>query len=340
LRAGENVKKTAYTIFFIFVAIIIIPVAALKFYNNEDNKKNSNNPQEILKGTSTIKVYFHEQDKVEDIDFEEYLKGVVAAEMPASFGMEALKAQAVAARTYTLLKVLKPQESIVAQHKGAYICTNFAHCQAWTDKGQLKDTWGTINFNENYKKISKAVEETNGLIITYNNEVIDPLFHSTSGGKTENSEEVFSAKLPYLRSIISQGEEASPKFASKAIISFNEFKEKLKELSPNIKIEKKDVKSIKVLEYSEGGRVKKIQIGNKIFSGKEIRSVFSLNSSNFNIKLEKNNIIFNTVGYGHGVGMSQFGANYLAKEGNNFEYILKYYYQGVQIINISQLKAQ
>ena len=329
-------KNVLYVIFFLFIIIIIVPVLILQLYKAPNIIIDRNRTKQI--NTKAINVYMHEQDAVVSMDLEEYIKGVVAAEMPANFEFEALKAQAVAARTYTLLKVQKPNEQQRQEHKGADICTNYAHCQAWKDKAKLRENWGVFGYIKYWDKISKAVEQTRGMVIVFNGELINPLFHSTSGGKTENSEDVFLTELPYLRSVISLGEESSPRFTGKVTLSFNEFKLKLSQIAQGLILTKKDVASINVLERSEGGRIKKIQIGNKVFDGKEIRNVFSLNSTNFNISSGKSDITIETLGYGHGVGMSQFGANFLAGKGQPFVDILKYYYRGVEVLNSDQLK--
>lgn len=326
-------KKISYIIFLIFTLLIIIPIIILKSYTPNNSKPNNFNPEKI----KTVKVYIYDEDKVEPMNLDDYIKGVVAAEMPATFEIEALKAQAVAARTYTLDKIVKAQTEVQEAHKGGDICTNFAHCQAWKSKEKLKDTWGIIGYYKYWNKICRAVDETSGLIVTYNGELINPLFHSTSGGKTENSEEVFSTELPYLKSVVSLGEEASPKFYGRVTLMFDQFKNKLSEIAQGIVLSKKDIPDIKVLQESEGGRIKSIQIGNKLFDGKEIRNIFSLNSTNFKITLEGSKVIIDTIGYGHGVGMSQFGANYMASQGNSFKDILKYYYKDTEVVGLTSI---
>lgn len=324
-------KRIFNLIFFIFFLLIIIPLFILK-YNNESNPKPINVKLDEI---NNINVYFHEQDIVVPMNLEEYLIGVVSAEMPANFEVEALKAQAVAARTYTLLHAAKDSEHKL-EHKGGDICTNSAHCQAYKTKEQLKESWGLMNYLRYYDKISQCVSQTKNQVIVYKNELINPLYHSTSSGKTENSEDVFSESVPYLRSVISQGETASPKYFSKVSFTKDEFKSKLRNFDSSIVI--KSNIDIKILERTDSGSVKSIQIANRILSGKDVRNIFSLNSTNFNISVEKNNVVFTALGYGHGVGMSQFGANFLAGEGKNYIEILKYYYKDIDVINVSDMK--
>lgn len=325
-------KKISYIFFLIFIMVIIMPLLIIKScgITKPFAKKE-------IGDINTVKVYINSEDKVVTMDLEDYVKGVVSAEMPATFEIEALKAQAVAARTYTVQKIISSRQGKNDHSNGADICTDFAHCQAWRSKEQLKEVWGFFGYLKYWSKISKAVDSTKYMIITYDGEIINPLFHSTSGGKTENSEQVFSTKMPYLRSVISLGEESSPRFETKVGFKFDEFKQKLKTIASDIMLEKKDIKNTNVLEISEGGHIMRIRIGNKEFSGKEIRNLFSLNSTNFTIKMDGDKIIFDTKGYGHGVGMSQYGANYLAGQGKNFMEILKHYYTGVEIVNIKDV---
>lgn len=333
-------KKISYYVFIMVILIIVLPILILNYSGPVEDEKNKDIKEKVneIKIDDNIQVYFHEDDIVQTIDFQEYLKGVVAAEMPALFEEEALKAQAIAARTYTLYKIQNSNEEQKKYHKGADICTNYAHCQAWKSNDYLKNLWGYFGYFKYFEKISKAVDQTKGYVIVYQGELINPLFHSTSGGKTENSEEVFSTMLPYLRSVESTGEEESPKFQDKVVISFDEFKDKLNQVAKGITLEKESIKGIEVRERSQGGRVKKILIGNKEFTGTELRNLFALNSTNFDIKFVDEKVLISTTGYGHGVGMSQFGANYIAKNGKNYEYILKHYYSGSDIVLFKDIK--
>lgn len=326
-------KKISYIFFLIFIMVIIMPLLIIKScsISGPPAKKE-------IGDVSSVKVYIASEDRVETMDLEDYVKGVVAAEMPATFEMEALKAQAVAARTYTVRKIMSSKEGTNGEKDGADICTDPTHCQAWRSREQARETWGFFGYLRNWSKISKAVDSTKGNVITYNGEIINPLFFSTSAGRTENSEEVFSTKVPYLRSVVSIGEESAPRFEAKVEFKFDDFKAKLKTLAPDIILEKKDINDIKALELSQAGYVKNIQIGNKQFTGREIRSLFSLNSADFSIKLDGDKVIFDTKGYGHDVGMSQYGANYLAGQGKTYIDILKHYYTGVEIVNVKEIK--
>jgi stage II sporulation protein D len=328
-------KQIGYAVIFLMFVIIFIPLVLVKGCSQSSTQPKTKKAEETQ---LTIKVYITEEDKVVEMNFNEYLKGVVAAEMPASFHIEALKAQAVAARTYVYHRLINNEKNgiDVPEHKGADICTNPAHCKAWISKKKALEKWGLLSSGKYWDKISKAVDETTDMIITYEHEPIDAVFHSTSSGRTENSEEVWTNTIPYLRSVISEGEEASPKFTSKLEITLTEFKEKLSSVRPEIKFEGNPGDFIEKFEKTEGGSIKTIRIGGCDFKGTEIRKIFELNSANFTITIDNDKVVFNVKGNGHGVGMSQYGANYLAQQGKYYEEILKHYYKDVEIVKMSE----
>jgi len=257
-----------------------------------------------------------ETKDIVELELEEYLKGVVLAEMPTSFSLEALKAQAVAARTYTLKKLAS----------GDHICNNPSHCQAWTDPSISND----------YEKISQAVTETLSEELTYLGEPIEAFFHSSSGGKTENSENVWSASKPYLVSVESPGEEKiMSTFYSTEEVTYEELANKINKYKNKNLITTTSLKNkIKILSKTDGNRVKEIKIQDSTFTGAEIRNILGLRSANFNIELKNNSIVFNVSGYGHGVGMSQWGAEVMARNGSNYKEILYHYYPGTLIEKI------
>ncbi|MEG6612668.1 stage II sporulation protein D [Pseudoclostridium thermosuccinogenes] len=297
----------------------------------EEGGIDSTNLEDVIKDVY-IKVYIKSEDKVQDMKLEEYIKGVVAAEMPAEFGIEALKAQAVAARTYAYGRLKKIYGSEDDGHKGADICTD-VHCQAWVSKEEAMDKWGIFSAFKYWNKIERAVNETRNIILTYEGKVVNPVFHSSSGGRTENAEDVWEgAGEPYLRSVVSMGEEAYPGFETVVRIKIEDFRKTLEKEVPGIKIGSNIMENIQVIDYTEGGRVKNIKIGNTTLKGTDIRRIFSLKSANFKIEKEDEETLrITTIGNGHGVGMSQWGANYLAKNGSTYEDILKYYYRGTEL---------
>jgi len=288
------------------------------------------NYETVDKESPTINVYNHKLGKTQKMDMEEYLCGVVAGEMPVEFNIEALKAQAVAARTFVMYKEKQGKQS---KHKDAVVCTDYRHCQEYKSYDELKKKNGEKWMKNYYSKIQQAVKETKGHIITYNNEPILTLYFSTSSGKTENSEEVFSTAYPYLKSVDSPyDKDYSPKYVSTLKISNKDFVSSFEKSYSDIQLSENNLSSqIKILESSDGGSVEKIKIGNKEIKGTNVRSILNLNSANFDINFSDNYLDFIVKGYGHGVGMSQWGANGMAKQGSNYEEILKHYYTGIYL---------
>lgn len=280
-----------------------------------------------------IKVYNLKTNSVIVIDFEEYLKGVVASEMPAEFNQEALKAQAVTARTYLLYKI-KKYPSGQPEHLDAPICTG-VHCQVWNSKEDLIASHEEGWYDNYWSKIEDAVNSTKSQILTYEGKIIEPLFHSTSGGRTENSEDVFLNAVPYLRSVESPYEDEAPKLNASVKIPVNDFISKIKETYGSLNITPTNLKDkIKLGSLSEGGKIKTVIIDGTEISGREIRSLFNLNSTNFSFVQSGSELEIVTNGYGHGVGMSQWGANGMGNRGFNYKEILKHYYTGIEIVSM------
>lgn len=278
-----------------------------------------------------VKLLHKSTNKIEDIALDEYLYGVVSAEMPASFEEEALKAQAVVARTYTLYKIVNGN----GKHKGADICDDSTCCQAWISKEERLKRWNNNEKNIYWNKILNAVNATQGKMITYNGEPINAFFHSNSGGMTESPINVWGGRgYPYLKSVQTSGEDAYSQYASEITVTKKEFEEIIKKVHSNFKIDFAKKDCIKIKEYTEGNRVKQIQIGNLNLSGVEIRTLFGLKSANFDVIYDGKNIKFNVTGYGHGVGMSQTGADSLAKQGKTYNEIISHFYTGVIIEDI------
>lgn len=257
--------------------------------------------------------------KEENPLMESYIIGVVAAEMPASFEKEALKAQAVAARTYAYRQVgnsaFKPEDI----------------GQAYITADEMKERWGN-SFESNYKKISEAVAETKNEIMTYDGEPILAAFHSTSGGVTESSENVWEQKLSYLTSVDSHEDEKAPGFLSETRFSKEDF---IKKFSGRGAVFSDNIQNdISITKRTAADYVAEMEIGKKIFKGTQIREILSLRSSNFTVSFNGDEIIFTTKGYGHGAGMSQYGANFMAASGDDYKKILSHYYYGVEFISI------
>lgn len=265
--------------------------------------------------------------KINTMDLEDYITGVVAAEMPVSYEPEALKAQAVASRTYA---VYLKEHGGCKDHPGADVAADSSSCQAYITQDQMAKRWGN-NKDTNLKKIRGAVDATKGQLIYYKGKVIESLFFACSGGRTEDCANVFSESLPYLVSVESGGEEGFSNYYGEVSLTPDEFVKAMKNYSPSITINKNNIASgIGDIVRSKSNRVESIKIGNESFTGREIRSVFSLNSTNFTVSVT-DKITFKTVGFGHGVGMSQDGADAMAKSGADYTAILKHYYTGVNI---------
>lgn len=271
--------------------------------------------KEIIYEEPSVSVLNIYDGSVFSVPMEEYLLGVVLAEMPASFEEEALKAQSVAARTYTKGKLDSPA------HENADICMAASCCQAYIYPSLYEGG------EENLLKVKAAVDDTKGEIMTYENEPVLAVFHSMSAGKTEDAENVWGNSVPYLKSAESSGEESVDRFETSITISFSEFMNKVNSEGAKLSSPSDIGKPL----LSDAGYVKSIIIGGKCFKGTEIRSLFSLRSAAFTITADDALVTFSVKGFGHGVGMSQHGANVLAKEGKSYEEILKHYYKGVDI---------
>ncbi len=295
--------------------MILIPYFIVSFFMEEkeiDFNLITNNINVRIKRVTT--------NNIELVPLEEYIVGVVAGEMPVSFHIEALKAQSVAARTYVIKRLIDNSDM-------DYDVVDTVSNQVYLDNNYLKDKWQDEYVNK-INKLRKAVSDTLGEILVYNGEIVDALYFSTSNGYTENSEEVFGFELPYLRSVESSWDaETSPVFNDQKIIGIDEFYNKL-ELPYKSKI------NIKVLEKTTSGRVAKLTINNKEFTGREIREKLSIRSTDFKIVQDNKTIYINTKGYGHGVGMSQYGADGMALKGYKYNEILTHYYQNTAIKKI------
>ena len=333
-------KILCYIILFVLLCFAI-PIVFTKKQEQQtiaEVKKNEQK-QEIIqedqknydyKQYNTIKLYHVKNSQIEEIPLDEYLYGVVSAEMPASFEEEALKAQAVVARTYTIYKI----NNNSGKHEGADICDDSTCCQAWISKEDRFNKWEEASRESNWNKIVTAVDSTKGRIVTYEGKPINAFFHSNSGGKTETTMNVWGGDgYPYLQSVATAGEEDYTQYKSEVTLSKQGFIDKIREKHSDFSINFDEENCIQILEYTEGNRVKIVKIGNLSLSGVEVRTIIGLKSANFTINVEEDNVKFSVIGYGHGVGMSQTGADSMAKQGSGYEEIIKHFYTGVDIVN-------
>ena len=304
-------NKILLAVVFILTAILLIVSLSIKKVTE---------PIVVEEGKEPIVIRLLDEstNEIININLEDYIIGVVAAEMPASFELEALKAQAVAARTFAMYK--KETRNL------DYDLIKGVKDQAYKDNKILLAQW-KVNFFTNYLKIRQAVEETQGQVLTYNGEVINAFYFSMSNGYTENCELVFAQDLPYLNSVSSKWDNESLNNYSYTItFSKEDFC-----CSLGITCDSVEVQDI---TRSDSNRVLTITINNQTFKGTEMRSKLGLRSTDFDIVMNESDVTITTRGYGHGVGMSQYGANGMAKEGYSYEEIVKYYYQNTEITNL------
>jgi len=267
---------------------------------------------------SVVRVYREDMETINNVPIEEYIVGVLAGEMPIEFELEALKAQAVAARSYVMVQMERNRNK-------EYDVVDSVTNQVYLDKDRLMTVWKD-SYTDNINKIKMAVLSTKGEYIAYNGKVAEAMFFSTSPGITENSEEIFTNKVPYLRSVESKWDEISPIYSSNKTFTLSEFYNLLG-LPYNDKI------SIEITNKTSTGRVKKLKINGKELTGNFVCSKLSLRSTFFEIIQESTKVIVKNKGFGHGVGMSQYGAQGMAKEGYTYDKILKHYYTGIEIKN-------
>lgn len=266
---------------------------------------------------------------VEELTMADYLWGVVAGEMPASFEEEALKAQACAARTYTVIQ----QNAATEKHPGADICTDSTCCQAYVERAAAEARWG-LNAQEYSDKITQAVAETDGLGILYEGQPIQALFFSSAAGKTVDAVAVWGSAVDYLVSVDSPEGDEVPNYRSQAVLTAEEVKDLTLSAYPGADLSGDPSGWFGEVRRDEGGTVTSLLLGGVTLTGSQARTLFSLRSAAFSVTFDGTNFTFDVTGYGHGVGMSQYGANAMAKEGKNFEDILTWYYTGTQVADL------
>ncbi len=325
--------------------IIVLAVSIFALKNIKENK-----PRQLRikkhSGSAGIKISVHKPQnttetaeeeiiiklakdgKLIEMPLDEYICCVVAAEMSVSYNEEALKAQAIASRTYTLNKMRKGGCNSL---EGADICSSSKHCQAFAEVDKLRERWKD-DFDTKFGKIKNAVESTENMVLTYDGKLISALYHSSSSGSTEDNENVYLNSVPYLISVSTPEEDVDEEKS----ISVAEIKKIMEENYKDFKLDD-GKKEIYVKSHNSANRVDELVIGNVSISGKTARKLFSLRSTDFTLKIEDDTVIFKTQGHGHGVGMSQKGANEYAKNGMNFEEILLHYYPGTKLLNIADL---
>lgn len=320
-----------FLIFAVFIAIcFLVPaffVESRPLTNKLDKEEITISGEKNLSDTekmhvSMIKLLLKDSNQIIELSLDDYIKGVLIGEVPITYEKEALKAQAIVARTYTLYK-LKNNPSV---HENADMCDDINCCQAYKTKEYAFASWDDSEEMEKWQKLESAVNETKNMIITYDGEIIEAFFHAHSGGKTENVKYVWSGvEIPYLQSVESNESYA---YTDTKTFTKTEFKELIKNDIPNYD---EKTSKIEILDYTGSGRVDNLKIADTNIKATKLRSLLKIKSTNFRIEEKENEIIFYTVGYGHGVGMSQEGANQMALNGKSAEEIIKHYYVGTNV---------
>ncbi|SDX27540.1 stage II sporulation protein D [Paenibacillus sp. CF384] len=272
-----------------------------------------------------VNVYLTKEKRIEKMPIELYVRGVLAGEMPIDFELEALKAQAIAARTYIYKRMKANDHSGLSGEAEKADVDDTVMNQVYVPLSSLLSRWSGTSKEKNLEKLNEAVAQTKGQIVTYEGEPIQAAFFSTSNGYTENASDYWDLDLPYLRSVASPWDKSiSPSYKETVTMSLNDFSKKLG-------IKKSAVRQMRILDTTAGKRIKTVMIGREMLSGREIREKLGLASSQFNWTILDDEIQITTFGYGHGVGMSQWGANGMAQSGGTAAEILAHYYSGTQL---------
>ncbi|WP_039652689.1 stage II sporulation protein D [Clostridium tyrobutyricum] len=328
-----------FSTFIILMSLIIVGFQYRQIKNLPDFFINSKNIISKERYADKIKVYITKENRVEEIPIEDYVAGVVAGEMPANFSEEALKAQAVAARTFALAHMEQYGGIKYKSNTGADVCDT-PKCQVFMPKQERMEKWPLKYGNTYWNKVVDASESTQGEILTYNGKLVkEPYYFSTSSGVTEDASEVFNSNIGYLKSVKSPGEEIAKKYKTSNTFSLKEFVLKVNSQYPKARLSIQNLSSqIKIEDRTEAGSVKQIKLGGITIAGTKFRMLMGLNSANFSISFSSSKVYIQCLGYGHDVGMSQWGANIMGKKGKNYKDILCHYYSGVKIEKISDIK--
>ncbi|MDO4515707.1 MAG: stage II sporulation protein D [Bacillota bacterium] len=314
-------KKVVGVALLLALVLFLIPLGIR--HDQKTQTEGSSQPLTLPDSGRTLNILVDGQ--VQTMDLNEYLWGVVAAEMPASFEEEALKAQAVAARTYSLHKA-----GNAVNHPEADLCTNYACCQAWISREKAQANWGE-NAAVYTDKITQAVAETNNEVVLYDGQLISAVFHSSSGAATQDAVAVWGNSVPYLQSVDSPEGEEVPNFHSQVTFTAQEFKDTYLAAQPEAVLEGEPANWFGETTLTNGGSVGTIVIGGVSVTGAQARQIFGLRSAAFTVETTADSVTFQVTGFGHGVGMSQYGANAMAADGSTYTEILQHYYTGVTV---------
>ncbi len=282
-----------------------------------------------------IDVYYAVTGKVIRVGLEEYVKGVVASEMPATFAPEALKAQAVLARTNAVRKMRVLGGTPSLPEKGADVSSDYKVDQAWNPTEVIRERWGAVNFWLNWPKIEKACEETRGLVLMYAGSPCEAVFHSTCAGHTEAARDVWGRDIPYLQSVACSFCQNSPYYKAQTVtLPLSQVSTSLASLGVSVPASRITSSTMGVSQVSPTGRVKEVIVSGQRIRGLEFRMSLNLKSTLLSWTVKGGNAVFQVKGYGHGAGMCQYGADGMARQGRTFKEILSYYYAGAKLAGI------
>ncbi len=326
-------KFLALAVIFLVLIIIVLPAALVRGCRviSEPIPPIDRDPIKSPAGEITIRVFRDDLGQIVELPLEEYLVGVVAAEMPASFAPEALKAQAVVARTYTVNQMLSYGGSGCGANPGADICTTAGHCQAWEAEEASLGKWPVPDAAANLNKIRLAVRQTAGQVVTHNGSTIDAVFHSTCGGHTEDSENVWSAALPYLRGVPCPYCDDTRWSQTEHSLSSAQFAKNILAYVSAVPVSAAGRPLLEAAERSDTGRVLTLRVAGEVVRGRDFRSAMGLPSTNFTWAISGEQISFTCLGYGHGVGLCQYGADGMAKSGKTYAEIINHFYSNVEL---------
>ena len=332
-------KRRFIVILSLFLAMEFLPALSIRqttALNDSPSRNSSSSGTEARQtdGTEDCFVILDtESGKTFEINERKFLYGALSYEMPPSFEPEALKAQAVAVYTYFSRLRNVQRSSPDPELKGADFSADLSAGQFYLSEDQLKERWGS-SFEQSYKKIKAACDSVYGLVLTdKNGELIDAAYHAISNGSTENAEDVFGIKNEHLSSVASPGDAFAPDYITDVVFSGDEFRDTLKAADNKISFSGKPEDYIKSIDRTAAGTVRSIDICGCTFTGDQIRKAFSLRSAAFEVEYSGSLFTFTVRGYGHGVGLSQYGAQYMAKNGAGYKEILTHYYTNVLVKN-------
>lgn len=318
-------KFTGILCVLLILTMVFVPLLSLKntsLFQNEERQTPvfANKVQEL---PQKISIYHVDTQKVEELNLSDYTVLSVCAEISPEYNEQAIMAQAVACRTYAVYMIRK------GTYDKADISDDYSIHQGYIGKESLKEKWGN-KFDEYFKKISSCVSKTDGKVMTFEGEIIQPAYFALCGGKTENAADIWGGDTQYLKSVVSVGDEFAPDLKSITKISKDEFENCCKKIE-GFKLSDDPENWIENIKKTAAGAVKSVTVGGVNISGSTAQRIFELNSNNFTVEYTDDCFVFTVIGSGHGVGMSQYGANYMANQGSKYDEILMHYYTGIEL---------